>query len=148
VDAKAAGVLTPFLKIPALVDRIEAVVSAAGGTADGALATGERRAYRVRVRAESRVRQRQTETDVVSQSYAKISAALFNLCENVALTKPKYQDIVRLENYYFFTLTVGARKVCGGYVGGMWRVCGGYEGGMWRVCGVCVCVTAPLLFVC
>ena len=52
-------------------------------------------------------------SDVVTTAYQKLSYSLFKLLEEVASSKAKYSEIVRLENYHFFheCITARARRI-------------------------------------
>eukprot|EP00753_Platysulcus_tardus_P012189 PLAT3346.6.p1 GENE.PLAT3346.6~~PLAT3346.6.p1 ORF type:complete len:845 (+),score=500.07 PLAT3346.6:266-2800(+) len=58
---------------------------------------------------EHKVRGRHTES--AGTAYQKLVTSMFSWLEALSKTKPKYEDIVRVENYYFFALTAKARGV-------------------------------------
>lgn len=45
------------------------------------------------------------------KAYQKLVIALFNHIEDVASGNPKYEHMVRLENYHFFAATIRPLKV-------------------------------------
>ncbi len=99
VDGKRAGVLAAVAKFPAFIDAMEVAVTQAtcfqslskcGGVYGG---EGKRHPKQL------------------IEAYHLLGDGLFKLIEACARTNPKYSDIVRLENYYFFCEAVGARKV-------------------------------------
>jgi len=90
VNPKRCGVLQPFLRFPALVDRMENVV--APGGADSITPRGSSSGG-------GHVFPRSQAADT---SYQKLSSALFRWLESVARMDDKYTDVVVMENAHFF----------------------------------------------
>lgn len=57
-------------------------------------------------------------------AYQMLVIILFKHIEDVAASNPKYEHMVRLENYHFFAATIRPLKV-GCSVGFDWSVCSG-----------------------
>ncbi|CAM9396300.1 unnamed protein product [Discosporangium mesarthrocarpum] len=85
-DAKRAGVLVPVSKFPALVAKMESAIRAA-------------------------TRGSQIKVEEAEVAYQKWAGLLFKHIEDVAHGNPKYADIVRLENYHFFSSSLKLLKV-------------------------------------
>eukprot|EP00611_Tribonema_gayanum_P024696 TRINITY_DN54_c3_g4_i1.p1 TRINITY_DN54_c3_g4~~TRINITY_DN54_c3_g4_i1.p1 ORF type:complete len:987 (-),score=317.17 TRINITY_DN54_c3_g4_i1:114-2939(-) len=83
-DAKRPGVLAPFAKLPSLVDRMQAAMSTAG---------------------------KASSIQEASTAYLKLALALFQHLEQTAQANPKYANVIKMENLYFFKHTIGLRDV-------------------------------------
>ncbi|CAN0082278.1 unnamed protein product, partial [Phaeothamnion confervicola] len=94
--AKRAGVLAPFAKFPGLVSRMLSALAAgrsAGRSNSGGGGGG---------RADS-----EADVAVAAIALQRLAATVFQHLEGVAQRDPKYCHVVRLENYYFFSQSVG-----------------------------------------
>ncbi len=99
VDGKRAGVLAAVAKFPAFIDAMEAAVTQAtcfhSLSKCGGVHCDEGKEY----------------PKQLIEAYRLLGDELFELIEACARTNPKYSDMVRLENYYFFCEAVGTRNV-------------------------------------
>ncbi|CBJ27024.1 conserved unknown protein [Ectocarpus siliculosus] len=93
-DAKKAGILAAVAKAPTLLKRLQAASNAAVvGTRGNAKA------------------KEQDEGGEAQKAYQRLVIALFEHVEEVASRNPKYEHMVRLENYHFFAATMRPLKV-------------------------------------
>jgi len=83
-DAKRPGILAPFAKLPKLLDRMQA-----------SMVLTEKSSY----------------IQEASTAYLKIALVLFQLLEHVSLANPKYANVIKMENCYFFKHTISQRDI-------------------------------------
>jgi hypothetical protein len=110
---KRCGVLQPFLRFPAMVDRMENVVAAVGAAGGGGGGVGSNSAAATSTPRGSSASASVNPASSVSgssyprsqaadTSYQKLSSALFRWLEGVARSDDKYTDVVVMENAHFF----------------------------------------------
>ncbi|CAM9544046.1 unnamed protein product [Ascophyllum nodosum] len=87
-DAKKAGILAAVAKVPTLLRKLQASANAAIPDPNARDQHGE-----------------------AQKAYQKLVNALFKHIEDVASSNPKYEHMVRLENYHFFAATICQIKV-------------------------------------
>uniref|UniRef100_A0A7S3LNW4 Exocyst complex component Sec3 C-terminal domain-containing protein n=1 Tax=Aplanochytrium stocchinoi TaxID=215587 RepID=A0A7S3LNW4_9STRA len=95
-DPRYAGILVPFKKFPAFLDRIVAIwrVCSGGSSTQN-------------LRTDNSV----SSANILDGNIKKLVTTLFAWLDRVAESKPKYAGIVLSENLYFFYRTISARKV-------------------------------------
>eukprot|EP00903_Cladosiphon_okamuranus_P005971 g5895.t1 len=106
-EAKKAGILAAVAKVPTLLKKLQA-------SADAAVDAGARAREREKPKAKEKEKQKEKDKDEggeAQKAYQKLVIALFNHIEEVASGNPKYEHMVRLENYHFFAATIRPLKV-------------------------------------
>jgi len=100
-NPKRCGILQPFAKFPALVDRMENVVRSGAGAA-AALSPTSKSGSAAAAAATAAAAASQARSQAADTSYQKLASALFRWLDGVAKSDDKYTDVVVMENAHHY----------------------------------------------
>ena len=107
-NPKRCGILQPFAKFPALVDRMENVVRSGAGAAAAispSSKSGSASAAAATAAAAAAAAASQARSQAADTSYQKLASALFRWLDGVAKSDDKYTDVVVMENaHHYYTM--------------------------------------------
>ena len=104
-NPKRCGILQPFAKFPALVNRMENVVRSGAGAAAALSPTsksGSASSATAAATAAAAAAASQARSQAADTSYQKLASALFRWLDGVAKSDDKYTDVVVMENAHHY----------------------------------------------